>query len=166
MYSEFQEQLSLVESGPAKAQIGIDQLVVDVYESAQLEQKDKMVAQLVGKVFESAPLEDQSRILEHLLRPLGVLSLLTVANGVFAKIRLKSGWTSTQIPIEDAKGVQPGAVTALVDYVQQVSIQTVDSLAQLLISQPTLMGSAAAVVLVSVLMKRSHFRRAEDFLVH
>lgn len=159
MNSEIQKNLAPHEGAPA---IAIDQLVMDVYESAPTEQKEKIVAQLVGKVFESAPLEARSRIIEHLLRPLGVLCLLTIANGVFAKIRLKSGWSSMQIPLEDAKNIQPSDVTDLANYLQHASVHAIDSLSQLLINQPALAGSAAAAVLVSVLMKRAQFRRADD----
>ena len=101
-------------------------------------------------------------MLEHLLKPLGVLSLLTVANGVFAKARFRGGWTTMQVQLDDIKNVQASDVAALVDYVQHVSIQVVDGLGQLLVAQPALASSAAAAVLVSVLMKRAKFRRIDD----
>src|SRR4051812_18284202 len=39
------------------------------------------IAQLVGQVYEIAPPAERSRLLEHLLKPLGVLSLVAIANG-------------------------------------------------------------------------------------
>ena len=50
------------------------------------------ISQLVGQVYEIAPPAERSRLLEHLLKPLGVLSLVAIANGIFASIRFRSGW--------------------------------------------------------------------------
>jgi hypothetical protein len=51
---------------------------------------------------------------------------------------------------------------ALVEHVQQVSVETVDGLAQLLARSPVLAGSAAAALLTSWLMQRARSRRASD----
>ena len=162
MKPEIQTALPFATNDATMKEISIDQLVVEVYESAPSEQKEKMVAQLVGKVYKDAPPDARGRMLEHLLKPLGVLSLLTVANGVFAKARFRGGWTTMQVQLDDIKNVQASDVAALVDYVQHVSIQVVDGLGQLLAAQPALASSSAAAVLVSVLMKRAKFRRIDD----
>lgn len=52
------------------------------------------IPQLVGAAYGAAPPEVRARMLEHLMRPLGVLSLAAVARGAFAKIRFRSGWLS------------------------------------------------------------------------
>lgn len=117
---------------------------------------------LVGKVYKDSQPEGRRRILAHLLKPLGVLSLLPIANGAFAKMRLRSDWTSVQFPLEDTKEVQANDVIALVDYVQQVSFQVVDGMARLFADQPALAGSAAATILVAMLIKRAQFRRVGD----
>ena len=64
--------------------------------------------------------------------------------------------------MEDAQNVQPGDVITLVNHVQQVSVHAVDGLADMLSSSPMMTGSAAAVLLVTLLMQRSRNRRAED----
>ena len=120
------------------------------------------IAQLVGKVYETAPPVERSRLLEHLLQPIGVLGLVAVANGIFAKIRFRSGWPSPHVRIEDAQNVQASDVIKLVEYVQHVSVQTVDGLAQILGMMPTMASSAAAALLVTVLARRARTRRAED----
>lgn len=118
------------------------------------------VAQLVGQVYETAPPAERKRLLEHLLRPLGVLSLVAVANGVFASIRFRSGWPDVQVPLEDAQNVQAGDVITLVAYVQQVSVHAVDGLADMLATSPVMAGSAAAALLMTVLLHRARLRRA------
>lgn len=120
------------------------------------------IAQLVGQVYAIAPPTVRKRLLEHLLKPLGVLSLVAIANGIFATIRFRSGSPDLHIRMEDAQNVQPGDVITLVNHVQQVSIHAVDGLADMLSASPLMTGSAAAVLLVTLLMQRSRNRRAED----
>ena len=120
------------------------------------------IAQLVGQVYESAPPAERSRLLEHLLKPLGVLSLVAVANGIFATIRFRSGWPDIHIRPEDAQNVQASDVITLVNHVQQVSFHAVDGLATMLASSPVTTGSAATALLITVLVKRARSRRADD----
>ncbi len=120
------------------------------------------IAQLVGQVYESAPPVERRRLLEHLLRPLGLLSLLAVANGIFAKIWFRGGWPNMRVQLEDAQRVQASDVITLVNYVQQVSIHAVDGLADVLATSPVLTSSAAAALLLTLLLRRARTRRATD----
>lgn len=120
------------------------------------------IAQLVGEVYESAPPVEKSRLLEHLLRPLGVLSIVAVANGIFASIRFRGGWQDMHVRPEEAQNVQASDVITLVNHVQQVSFHAVDGLAKMLAASPVMTGSAAAALLVTVLMQRARSRRASD----
>ncbi|MDI1246172.1 MAG: hypothetical protein PSV24_12295 [Rhodoferax sp.] len=101
-------------------------------------------------------------MLELLLRPLGVLALVSVADGIFARIRFRAGWPDLHVRLEDAQNVQASDVITLVDYVQQVSVYAVDGLAQMLTASPTMASSAAAGLLVTLLMKRAKNRSADD----
>lgn len=123
---------------------------------------DIPISQLVAQVYESASPALRSRLLEQLLRPLGVLSLVAVANGIFANIRFHSGWPDMHIQIEDAQKVQANDVIALVERVQQVSGDAINGLARMLSESPMMTGSAAAAVLVTVLMQRARTRREGD----
>ena len=120
------------------------------------------VPQLVGQVYAAAPAIDRSHMLEHLLRPLGVLALVAVADGVFAKVRFRGGWPDLQVRLEDAQNVQASDVITLVDYVQQVSVHAVEGLAQMLAMTPMVATSAAAGLLVTLLLQRARSRRADD----
>lgn len=128
--------------------------------AAQLAASDAVIAELVGQVFEAAPTPEKRRLLAHLIRPLGLLSLVAVANGIFAKLRFRDGWQDIQPRLEDVQQVHTSDVVALVDHVQQVSVEAVDSLAHLLKTSPVVTGSAAAAVLVTILLQRANARRS------
>lgn len=117
-----------------------------------------VIPRLVAEVYEAAPENERAHLLEQLLRPLGVLSLVAIAGGIFAKIRFRSGWQDLKVPLEDLHQVHAADVMALVDHAQQVSVETVDGLAQMLIASPALASSAAAALLVAALVQRASRR--------
>ncbi len=137
-----------------KPMIPTAQLVAEVYESASRDVKDRMLTQLVGQAFEDAPPPEKLLLLEHLLRPLPALSIIALANGLFTKMRLRSDWQEFQIRLENAKYLRASDVMALVDYVQKVSANAIDSLALVLANTPAMAGSVAAALLVALLVRR------------
>lgn len=120
------------------------------------------IPQLVAEVYEAASTPERGRLIAQLLRPLGLLSLVAVADGIFAKIRMRSGWQDLNIRIEDLQNVRTAHIVALVDHAQQVSVEAVDGLARVLITSPLLTSSAAAMLLVSVLVQRANSRHTES----
>jgi hypothetical protein len=150
------------ESDRTLPNIPLTELVLDVYESASPSVRNHMLTQLVGKVYEAAPPVTRSLLLERLLQPLGVLSLVTVASGIFANIRLRSELPRFQVRIEDAQNVRASDVVALTDCVLQISNEAINSLADVISSSPLLASSAAAAVLTMALLRRNHARRATD----
>ena len=120
---------------------------------------DMTIPEVVGKIYDIAPATERCHILEHLLKPLGALALVGVCNGIFTKIWFRSGWNDLHIRPEDAQSVQGVDVASLVDYVQQASAETVDGLASLLSTSPMMVYSAAAAMLVTVLVRRTQPRR-------
>jgi hypothetical protein len=123
------------------------------------------IAQLVGQVYESAPPAEKSRLIEFLLKPLGVLSLVSVANGIFANIRLRDDWSDLHVLPEDVRNVQASDIITLVSHVQQVSIHAVNGLTSMLAASPVMTGSAAAALLMTMLMQRTKARRADDLTI-
>ncbi len=115
--------------------------------------------QLVGQVYAAAPPPVRSRLLEFLMRPLGVLPLVAIADGIFAKIRFGSGWPDPHVALEDANRVQPADIVQLVDRVQQVSSDAMDGLASIVAGSPVISTSAAAAILVALLVQRQLARR-------
>lgn len=118
-----------------------------------------LLPQLVGKVYESAPAAERGRLLEHLMRPLGVLSLAVVANGIFSRIRFPGGWPDLHIRPEDLESVRAEDVIALVDFVQKASWEAMEGLVQLLSDSPAMSATAGAALLISVLLNRARKRR-------
>lgn len=135
-------------------QAPIEQLVDEVYESATPAMKNQMLAQLVGQVYETAPNTERKRLVEHLMKPLGILSLAAVANGIFVKIRFKGGWSDGPARMDDAQGVQVGDVIDLANFAQQVSSEAIGGLAQMLASSPVLASSVAAALLIKIVLRR------------
>ena len=124
---------------------------------------DLSIAQLVGEVYEAATPLVQKRLLAQLIQPLGLLSLAAVANGIFASLRFRGAEASNPAGFESVNhSVQTHDVITLVNYVQQVSLQAVDGLAEMLAASPVVTGSTAAAVLISVLVQRARKRRDEE----
>jgi hypothetical protein len=116
---------------------------------------DLSVPKLIGQIYESAPLTLRARIIEHLMRPLGVLGLMAVANGIFVGIRLRDRTACPRVAIEDATAILPSDVVALADWAQQVSSEAIDGMSKLISTSPVLASSAAAAILLSLLMRQS-----------
>jgi hypothetical protein len=120
------------------------------------------IPQLVAEVYKTAPLTLRAQLLEQLMKPLGVLALVAISNGIFARIRFKSGWTDLRVRFEDVQNVQGKDVAALVERVQQVSLHSFDGVAKVLETSPVLTRSAAAMVLLTLLYNAAKNRRESD----
>ncbi len=133
------------------------------YESADADTRTQMLTELVSQVYETAPLPARRSLLETLLRPMGVLGLVTVAGGIFARLRFGMGPYEAPLRLEDVVLVHTSDVAALVDRLQQASNTALLSLTQVIAASPMLASSAAASVLVVLLFRKSRERRDDDF---
>ena len=109
---------------------------------------------LVGAVFGTAPPELRVKMLEHLLRPLGLLSVAAVAGGAFAKIRFRTNWPDMKIRTDDVVGVKAAEVTSLVEHVMQVDERAVDGLTTVLQAWPMVRDLEAPGRLIQLLEAR------------
>lgn len=137
----------------------VDVLVKQVYDSSSPKLKSRMLNLLVGRAYEASPLQVKKSLLEQLIRSVGVLGLVGVAGGVFAKIRLRGAWPDIAVRLDDLQDIRTADVVALVDYVQQVSAGALSHAVQLLASNPALAGSGAMAVLISIMLQRTPDRR-------
>ncbi len=128
-------------------------------EATEIKTLDVSLPKLVGEVYEAAPEALRSRLIEHLLRPLGVLSLAFVANGVFSKIRFLGGWPELHIRPDQLESVRAQDVMALVEYVQQASWEVMDGLVQVLSDSPVTSATAGATMLMAVLLNHARRRK-------
>ena len=123
-------------------------------------QSDQDIPELVAQVYRDASPPEKSRLLELLVRPLGLLPLFALADGVFARIWWRNGQDSLQqIRVEDALAVSGQDIATLVAYVQQSSVEVLDGLLQIINASPVLASSTAAIVVMLVLQRRA---RAKD----
>ncbi len=120
---------------------------------------DITIPQLVGKIYHAAPASERCRMLDYLIKPLGALALVGVCNGIFTKIWFRNGWHDFHVGPEDVQIVQAIDVISLVDYVQQTSAESINGLASLLTTSPLMVYSAAAAMLVTILVRRTQTRR-------
>lgn len=132
------------------------------YASAPPPVRVSMVSDMIGEIYVAAPPAERGYLLKQLMRPVGLLSLAAIANGVFASIRFQGGFKNLQANLEDIQAIQKNDVVALANYVQQVSTQALNELSQILMSSPTLARSAMAVVLIKILMDRAKISRGDD----
>ena len=139
--------------------IPIEQLAAEAYDAAPPPVQDRMVSLLVGKIYESAPAAERSNLITYLMKPLGVLSLVAVANGIFAKIRFRNDWPDVQVRPDDVQNIRAQDVVDLAQYAQQVSTQVIDGLARIVTGSPVLATSAAAALLIHILVQRQQTRR-------
>src|ERR1700712_5336596 len=92
-------------------------------------QSDQDIPELVAQVYCDASPPEKSRLLELLVRPLGLLPLFALADGVFARIWWRNGQDRLQqIRVEDALAVSGQDIATLVAYVQQSSVEVLDGL--------------------------------------
>lgn len=140
----------------------VENLSGDEYESAPPDVKNRILSELVGNVYAKAPPVEKTRLVAQLMKPLGILSLVAVANGVFASIRFRGASSDFPMGIDDVPNVQASDVMALASYTQQVSMQAVNGLAKMLVTSPAMMSSAAALLLVQILIRQSRNRRVND----
>ena len=117
------------------------------------------LSQLVAQVYASAPLPMKRSLLDQLMGALGVLTLLQIGTGVFARIRRHSGRPDEPIALEQVRGVGMSDVVALVERVQLQSLDALTGLAQLLDSVPAMGRTAALVALLQLLHSMARTRR-------
>lgn len=89
------------------------------------------------------------------MQSVGVLALIAVANGTFARIRLRSGWPAAELRLDDVQTVQPDDVIALAEHVLLARGNALNGLLNELLSAPQIAGTGAAAVLVAILLQRA-----------
>ena len=92
---------------------------------------DAHIPALFGQLYEASSPGARRRLLEHLARPLNMLSLVAIADGAFALVGLRCVGQVAWFAPEDLHGVRASHVRALADYAQQVNVGAVDTLVEL-----------------------------------
>jgi hypothetical protein len=119
---------------------------------------EALVPHLVGQVFETATPKMKCALVDALLRPLGALSVVAVAGGVFGRIRFHPRWPHLEDDPDIVSRVRSADIVALVNHAQQVSFAVLDNLARVVDSSPAMTYSAAAALLTAILIRRQKQR--------
>ncbi len=117
---------------------------------------DRVIVELIAKAYEEAQPMMRRRLLEHLLRPLGILSMMGVANGAFARVCERPGWSDFSIRLEDTQKIDASEVLELAAYVQQFSAKALHGLLQIFGTSPSLASTATAALLVAILLRHTN----------
>jgi hypothetical protein len=118
---------------------------------------------LVSRVYAALPLPERARLLEPLIKPVGVLALMVVAGGVFARLRLQAGWPGLHLPLGEVARVSADEVAALAEHAQQMGRVVLDPLLQVLADlMPEAPGRAELGALGEALARWSSDRGAAD----
>lgn len=142
-----------------KPEAAADKLKTSSSAARRFNRTDVAVPVLLAQVYDIAPPSERRRLLTQLMQPLGVLSLVAVAGGVFARLHFRDAPGPLNLRMEDTLLIGAEEVRALAEHAQQVSVETVDALRLWLTQGPVLAGSAAALLLVQLLKRRVANRR-------
>ena len=116
---------------------------------------------LVKQVYRAAPMEIQRKILNTVVRQLGILSLVAVANGIFARAAIQWPQAAPNIPLDQVPSIKIEDVWELLDFAYQVSSDVFDGLTQLIVASPKIANTASGLLLVAWIAKRRKYRHFE-----
>jgi hypothetical protein len=119
------------------------------------EEQGKALSLLIGQVYESASPPLKARLLQRMIAPLGVLAAVAVAHGVFARLKLQTGWHDLQSLAPELQKISADDVVALADRVQLVGTDALLRLADVIGKSPVLASSAAAALLMTLLIRKA-----------
>lgn len=126
------------------------------------EEQGKALSMLIGQVYESASPPLKARLLQRLVAPLGVLAAVAVAHGAFARIKLQIGWQDLQSLGPELQKISADDVVALADRVQLLGTDALMRLGDVIGKSPVLASSAAAALLMTLLIRSAQSRPTED----
>ena len=118
---------------------------------------------LVARVYGDAPLAMRRDILISIAKPLGFLSLVAVANGVFSKAIFQDPQATPNISLEQVPSIALQDVWTLIDFAYQVSGNAFNGLAQLIPASPAVAATASALLLLTWIAQRKKRRRYTDY---
>ena len=118
---------------------------------------------LVARVYGDASAEMRRDMLVSIAKPLGVLSLVAVANGVFSKAVFEDPQTTQHISLEQIPSIAQHDVWTLIDFAYQVSGNAFDGLARLIVASPSVAATTSALLLLTWIAQRRDRRRSTDY---
>lgn len=153
---------SLEEHSTTQSSTQTEQAVVDAYGSATPTMRGLMLSRLLGQAFEALPVDGRLVMITHLLRPLGMLSRATVADGIFLNNQFFGKTPDLAVVAAEMQRIQVSAVVDLANRVQQVSVEVVDEIAKIIKTSPQMANSPVVAILEKIPLRRTRARQADD----
>lgn len=123
--------------------------------------RGEIVAKLIGKAFETALPRDQSVMINHLVGSVGVLSLATIANGVFLAHRLDGGVMHPRLRARNSATIEARDVRDLAQRVQQIDADTIDAMVEVFNAPPLSTTSPVGAMLADLPLRRTRRAHAD-----
>ena len=111
------------------------------------------IAKVVSRIYRAANDALRADMLTHLLRPLGVLGLVAVASGAFARLVRRDGLVPNTISAEDVMRFSSEQIRELTMFVDEVNPDALQPLVEQLAQNG--MGIAALSIAALVMLHRS-----------
>ena len=124
-------------------------------------ERGEIVAKLIGKAFETALPRDRSVMINHLVGSVGVLSLATIANGVFLTHRLDGAITHPRLTARNSAPIEARDVQDLAQRVQQIDLQLIDGLVEAFNAPPLSTTSPVGAMLADLPLRRTRRAHAD-----
>jgi hypothetical protein len=109
------------------------------------------IPELVSRVYHEAPASLRAKLLEHLLRPVGPLALVTIAAGAFARFLYRLQGNAMPISLEEAARITSDHVFELARYVEQSSPGALLQIGSLIAHRPIGLASLSGSALIMAL---------------
>ena len=81
---------------------------------------------LIGQAYEAADPEVRAKIVSTLMQPLGMLSLASIAHGIFATIRIRIGGCLGDVTPQDIESIHARDVVILAKRTQKVDPEVIE----------------------------------------
>lgn len=109
------------------------------------------VPRLISRIYAASDATLRARVLQRLLDPLGPLGLAAIAAGAFAGFLQRRGAEGLRVSIDDASRFSSEQIAELVQFVAQVSPESIQSIVGTFTDNPvglTAFGASAIVLLL------------------
>lgn len=124
-------------------------------------ERSEVVSRLIGNAFEMARPSDRGMMIDYLIGSVGVLSLTTIASGIFLWRRL--GDESANPLMNAAKSVPIDArhMRDLADRIQQIDPQAIDEMVEAFNTPPLSTTSSVGEILADLPLRRARRHLAD-----
>lgn len=126
-----------------------------------LNERSEVVSKLIGKAFETARPSDRGVMIDHLLGSLGVLSLATIANGVFWSRRFGGASTGPWQAAQESPLIEARDMRDLANRVQQIDAEAIDELVQVFNALPLSTTSPVGAILAELPLRKTRRQHAD-----